>query len=134
VELLRYHGGMTTRALLGGEFVPDTGTQTRYEVHVIDDSPSLGVETTCASSLSKPFVVGLPQEFAQDALTSVAASIGENDLPAGLLRVDRAGYDEVDSSQRAFQLAGNLLRHVLTATLYSADVEADARETMQRWS
>ncbi|WP_405165593.1 hypothetical protein OG203_11130 [Nocardia sp. NBC_01499] len=133
VEVQRAFGGMMSRALLGGEFCPSAGRETTFEVLVAIEPLGLGNPATCASSLSKPLVPGLPDEFAQAVIVGLSDSSEQPTLPAGALRIDRAGHDEVNSSSEAFRLAGALLRVVLTAVINGQDVETAAHGAIRAW-
>ncbi|MFI5783215.1 hypothetical protein [Nocardia sp. NPDC051570] len=124
---------MISRALLGGEFCPSAGRETFFEVLVATEPLGLDNPATSVSSLSKPLVPGLPAEFAQGVITGLSDSPEQPILPAGTLRVDRAGYDEFNSSSEAFRLAGGLLRVVLTAVINGQDVETAARMAIRAW-
>lgn len=130
VELRRSLGGVTMRALLGARFVPGAeGPATLFEVPF--GAPlGLGAPAHCASELGRPLVAGLPSDFAGAALTGLA---GAALLPAGIVRVDRAGHDEVGSSEKAFQLVGELLREVIRSLMSGQDTEAVARSLVEAW-
>jgi hypothetical protein len=132
VELSRAFGGMRMRALLGAEFSPNPhGTLTVFEVP-FGEAMGLGAVAECASELGRPLVAGLPRDFADAALDGLGYSaVGA--LPAGLLRVDRAGFDEVESSEMAFKLAGDLLRCVVDALLSERDPLTAAQAVVRTW-
>lgn len=127
VEIRRNFGGMIMRALLGGEFLLGVD-EARYEVCVATEPFDSGLPATCESSLGEPLIPGLPSDFARSALDGVTADTSRLPLPGGVLRVDRAGYDLMGSSESAFNQAGRLLRHVLAAKIQGADVEVCVRE------
>lgn len=56
-----------------------------------------------------------------------------SDLPPGVLTVDRAGFDEVESSTAVFRQAAGLLRHLIAARLHHRDLEAEARTVVSTW-
>jgi hypothetical protein len=133
VELSLALGGMTMRALLGAEFSPDPhGSSTVFEIP-FGEAMGLGAVATCASGLGHPLVAGMPRDFAGAALDGLATDPAAGALPAGLLRVDRAGFDEVGSSETAFKLAGGLLRCVVDALLLSRDPLTAAQSVMSGW-
>lgn len=109
IELRRNLGGLILRALLGGEFVPGDGT-TQYDVLVARAPFDNGDEPTCPSQLGRPLVPGLPADFAAAARSGLTADADVDQLPGGRLRVDRAAYDLMGSSEAAFFQAGRLLR------------------------
>ncbi|MEU1304325.1 MULTISPECIES: hypothetical protein [Streptomyces] len=133
VELSRAFGGMTVRALLGAEFSPDPqGSLTVFEVP-FGEAMGLGAVAGCASELGRPLVAGLPRDFADAALEGLAGAPAVGALPAGLMRVDRAGFDEAGSSEMAFKLAGDLLRCVVDALLHDRDPLTAAQAMVRAW-
>ncbi|WP_030976647.1 hypothetical protein [Streptomyces sp. NRRL S-1824] len=124
---------MTMRASLGAEFSLDPrGLVTVFEVP-FGEPLGLGAAAGCGSELGRPLVAGLPRDFADAALDGLSGDTGVGALPAGLLRVDRAGFDEAGSSEMAFQLAGNLLRCVVAAQLHDRDPLAAAQAAVRAW-
>lgn len=133
VEVQRRLGGLSPRALLGGEFIAGEGEQTRLEVAVSGFSLFDGTaEPTRSGRLWKrPFNLGLPEEFGSAVLSGVGST--EDPLPAGLLRVDRAGFDLVNSSEHIFEMAGSLLVTTIAAIVYGLNIEAEAKTVISRW-
>ncbi|WP_433663651.1 hypothetical protein ACQPW1_16940 [Nocardia sp. CA-128927] len=131
VEVQRRFGGVAPRALLGAEFVVGEGQTTLVEVGVSgfemldgDDQPQ------CRSRLWKrPFTVGLPVDLADAVVQGLAIESGAA-LPPGVLRVDRAGFDMVNSASPVFNQAASLLRIALAAKLHDADPEPLLRAAM----
>ncbi|WP_329055362.1 hypothetical protein OG738_17995 [Amycolatopsis sp. NBC_01488] len=132
VEVLRRFGGLAPRALLGAQFVPGQGSQTQFAVAVAtfglfdaDDEP------TCPSVLWKePFTVGLPSEFAR----AVANALAEGpSLPAGLLTIDRAGFDLINSSEMIFGQTAAVLKTAIAARLSGQDADTAARSLVSTW-
>jgi hypothetical protein len=129
VEILRQGGGLAPRALLGGSFTHGHGDLV-FEVRSVADAHQSAQVATCRSQLWKPLIPGLPTEFAD----SVIDGLIRRPVPTtGRLVVDRAGYDHVESSPLAFELAAELLARVLAAMVTSAGVESIARDAMQAW-
>jgi hypothetical protein len=117
-EVMRASGGMLPRALVGGHFHAG-GSELRLEVGSTGDL-TLGANQRCPSRLGSPLVAGLPVEFAQpllDGLTKWSSL-----LPPGVLRVDYAAYDEVESSAVAFEHAGRALSWAMSALISGADL------------
>lgn len=132
VEVLRRLGGINPRALVGGQFAPTPGDQTVFEVCVGGtlDGPH---ECTCPAILwSRPFAVGLPPEFAGAVLEGITHNAGA-DLPPGVLTVDRAGFDEMESSAAVFRQAANLLRQAIAARLHHRDIETEVHTLLCTW-
>jgi len=133
VEVMRAFGGMTMRALLGARFTPDPlTTLAAFEVP-FGEPLGRGSVANCHSELGPPLTAGLPSDFAEAALAGLTGDAEANPFPSGLLRVDRAGFDEIGSSEMAFKLAGDLLRHVLRALLRHDDPLAVARAVVRGW-
>lgn len=132
VEVQRRFGGLAPRALIGGQFTPAPGTEVLFEVNVgapFDELPT----TTCESRLWKqPFSVGLPAEFADAVLHALADAQGL-ELPSGTLTVDRAGFDEIESSAAIFAQAAAVLRQVLVARMHSREIEPEVRAVVSTW-
>ncbi|MFD9963006.1 hypothetical protein [Amycolatopsis sp. NPDC058986] len=133
VEVLRRLGGITPRALIGGEFTPSTTRETHLAVGVAgyslfdaDDKP------ICPSRLwNQPFTAGLPPEFGPTVLDTLGALTPV--LPAGTLTLDRAAFDLVNSSEQIFAQAATVLHAVVTAHLTSGDSDAAARTVIETW-
>jgi hypothetical protein len=83
---------------------------------------TLGASRTYASLLKGVLVPGLPPEFAQATLDGVVRVPAHRDS-GDLIVVDRAAYDEVDSSPVAFEFAGGLLVLALLARLAGSDLD-----------
>lgn len=92
-----------------------------------------GSVANCGSELGPPLIAGLPSDFAEVALAGLAGEAEANPWPPGLLRVDRAGWDEAGSSEVAFKLAGNLLQHVLRALLRNDEPLTVVRAVVREW-
>lgn len=122
------------RALLGAEFSPDPhASGTVFEVP-FGEPMGLDAVAGCGSELGGPLVAGLPSDFADAALAGLAGDAEAEALPAGLLRVDRAGFDETGSSEMAFKLVGDLLRRVIAAQLHDdRDPLAVAQAVVRGW-
>lgn len=112
IEVLRFNGGKRQRALAGGEI--RLANQSARCIRIGQASGlTFGSPATCHSELAEALVPGLPRDFAPATLNGIATVPA--DRPAGfIIVVDRAGYDEVDSSEVAFEFASGLL---LTALL-----------------
>jgi len=111
VEVVRSAGGLMPRALIGGSFYPQ-GSALAIEVGSTGDLTN-GAPRGCRSSFSHPLVTGLPEEFAQAAFEGLGRLVDSLALPAGILRIYAAGYDEVESSALAFEHAASALGWVI---------------------
>lgn len=127
VEILRHTGGQLPRALVGGTFTSGTGGLT---VQVGSSDGGLETPETCQSHLWKPFALGLPHEFANSVMDGL---LRRSSLPGGKLTVDRGGFDPVESSPLAFELAAELLAVVLVARVEGRDIEIVVRRTIDAW-
>jgi hypothetical protein len=129
VEVQRRFGGLAPRALLGAEFIVNSGAETVFHVgfSAIPDPPA-----ACPSRLwTRPFTVGLPEEFAPAVLDGLVAEGAT--WPPGVLRVDRAGFDEVESSSVIFEQTATALARALAASLRGTDIEEELRTLMLKW-
>jgi hypothetical protein len=132
VEVIAATGGLRPRALIGGEFCTGPGSQVAFEVHHSGDL-GLGSPAACPSLGSGPSLVpGLPQEFAQAVLDGLVRVQCLHSLPAGTLRIDRAGHDEVESSQVAFERAAGILRCVLASDIQNGGQSEDELRALLR--
>lgn len=127
VEILRQSGGLAPRALIGGIFTPAYG---RAMVELAISASDPAADARCNSRLWRPLVSGLPQEFAHSVMGGI---VRRARLPVGNLVVDRAGFDPVESSPLAFELAAELLCDVLAAELSGQDVEYVVRSAVEAW-
>ena len=110
VELQRQISGHPQRALVGASLRPSAGHALKIEVPT-SGTLTRGAAAECPSFLDEPLVAGLPSEFAP----SVVEGLAEVDaLGSGLLRIDRAAYDELASSPWAFRHAAEILALALT--------------------
>ncbi|MFF8957951.1 hypothetical protein [Streptomyces sp. NPDC014894] len=126
---------MIARGLLGGEFRPAASEQdliTVFEVPFESHLMESEIQPACHSELGAPLIVGLPEEFAESVLAGLTdESAGA--LPAGVLRIDRAGFDMAGSSANTFRDVGRLLRGVMSALCEGRDPEQTAREALRSW-
>jgi hypothetical protein len=122
LELTRNFGGIRIPALMGAEFVGG-GTETRYEICVTRAPFASGLAATCDSRLGGPLIPGMPRDFAAAAMNGLKQDSSAFPLPAGRLRVDRAGHDLLGSSEAAFEQAARLLRVAFWATQNGSDVD-----------
>jgi hypothetical protein len=123
---------MVMRALAGGELRPG-GDATTFEVLTSAAAFDSGIDATSLSELGKPLVPGLPADFAPSLLAGLERAgreRGTDPLPSGTLRVDRAGYDLMGSSEAAFFQAGVLLRAAFSAMATGDDVAARLAERL----
>ncbi|NMM15927.1 MAG: hypothetical protein HHJ14_01970 [Cellulomonas sp.] len=127
VEIYRGVSGHPQRALIGATLRPSTTHQLEIEVHVSEPLPS-GATTTCPAAFGRDLVPGFPEEF----IERVPAALMKEFARPGVISVDRAAYDEADSSVIAFSLAADLLALVLS---YSSlpDAEAAIRQRLTEW-
>jgi hypothetical protein len=133
---------MAPRAVVGGEFVVHDGTETLFEVLVdVDYDTLVPRDGKPDSTRTVPgriypdwtFIAGLPKDYAAAALSGLVDSPSARHLPPGTLRLDRAAFDEVESSSPIFARASTALCCVLSAKLYGRDPEADLRALMEIW-
>lgn len=121
VEVRQRGGGVVPRALIGGE-MRLTGPDARQVRVGQSAGMTLGATKTYVSRLRGILVPGLPPEFAQATLDGIVRVPAQWDS-GGLIIVDRAAYDEVDSSPVAFEFASGLLVLALFARLAGSDLD-----------
>lgn len=129
VELVRRFGGLTARALVGGEFAGG-GDQALIEISVMRGA---GAARPVRSHLSRHlYAAGLSAEFADAVLQGLL--LAGNELPAGLLVIDRGAVDDEGSSSAVFRQAAQLLREVLLVLPQDPGViEERVRAVMATW-
>lgn len=132
VEVQR-RGGITPRALLGGEFLVSTGDASTVNILVGDPWDEAG-KHVIKSELNRlrGFVPGLPTDFVE----GVRSGLMQNDwpLPPGVLTIDRAGYDVMESSSPIFMAAAMVLRACISAEFTGHAVEHNAKEAMLKFA
>jgi hypothetical protein len=137
VEFSRAFGGFGMFALLGAQFTPEEhGNCTVFEVPFgdsLDEFLLIGMANSCVSELGSPLITGLPSEYADPALAGLTGTAKGDPWPAGLVRVDRAGFHKMDSPEMAFRLAGDLLASTLKALLRGEDPAVAAQNSMEKW-
>jgi len=108
VELRQFHGGLAPHVVLGGLFEPG-GSSLRLRV---EHSAAETGRRTCRSELQRrKLLPGLLPELVESALAGLSRSVS---LPPGVVTVDRAGYDPVETSPLIAELAAELLGRVLS--------------------
>ncbi len=133
VDAQRRFGGLAPRALVGGRFIASAGGTTEIKVRVssLDMLESTGGPTVSSRLWPPPFTVGLPIELAGGVLRGVTES--GTPLPPGILTVDRAGFDVVNSAEPVFAEAASVLATVLSAILYERELEPVIRQAVAKW-
>jgi hypothetical protein len=130
IEVYRFLGGMSQRALVGGEI--RLKSQATSMIRVGQSSGlTLGAARTCQSELSGTLVPGLPSEFAQAVLDGIIRVPAERPRNSVII-IDRSGYDEVDSSPVAFELAGGLLLIALVRRMQGMDLMSSAFDELAK--
>jgi len=142
VEVQRRVGGMAPRAVVGGEFVVGDGAETVFEVlagAAYDALVAQGREGRPGVTLPGrihtrwPLIAGLPAEFAESTLRGLVDNPCAGSMPAGVLRLDRAAFDEVESANPVFAQAGAALCCALAAKLQGADPGEELRALIETW-
>jgi hypothetical protein len=132
VEVERRSGGIIPHALVGGELVRGEAGVLAFEVNV-GSRFEAGGKRTCRSYLRRrKLIPGLPREFAEAAVDGLVRVPIDEGIAAAV-RVDRAAYDDVDSSQIAFERAAGLLIAVLITSASHGQLEPVVRDRMNRW-
>jgi hypothetical protein len=66
-------------------------------------------------------------------MKGLASGLQDVTMPPGILRVDRAAFDEVESAGPVFAQAGAALSCLLAAKLHERDVERELRLLVETW-
>lgn len=128
IEIKRPLGGHNNRALLGGELRSFDGA---ILLRVAQSSPmGVGGRASCRSRLGSDLVPGLPPEFAKATMRTLSQQVSS--LGSCEVIVDRAAYDEVDSSASAFDRASQLLFSLLSAQVDPSD-EKSLERVVSSW-
>jgi hypothetical protein len=129
---LRGHRGPSSIAAVGGEWHPDDGDSV---VEVADSGDlTTGASADALTESGAKLVPGLPEEFAVAVLDGFLAAPCSDGIVAGVYRIDRGGYDEVESSQIVFERASGLLRCVLGVLALGFSLNPDAvAELVRSW-
>lgn len=107
VELRRFHGGTAPHAVLGGEYVPG-GDAVAVRV---GEGVSTGSRSCRVQLGGRKLVPGLPSDLVESALAGLARTL---DLGAGIVSIDRAAFDPVETSPLAVELTAEVLGRVLS--------------------
>jgi hypothetical protein len=127
VEILQRIGGHPQRALLGGTLSPGTNHLLEVVLRVSEDLP-LGAAAAYPGAFRHDLVPGLPEEFIERIPGALMAQIAR----PGVITIDRAAYDEVESSVRGFSLAADLLGLVLSHESLP-EAEGAIRQRLTEW-
>lgn len=126
VEIHRRIGGLPQRALIGGYFEPSDDGRLAIALE-LTRFQAVAEGATCPGQFGRNLARGIPGEFAPGVLTGCL----QQNLPAGLLRLDRGAFDPVDSSIAAFSFAARVLAEVVQAVGFD-DVEPRVRALLAR--
>lgn len=131
VSVVRDMGGIRPRALVAGEFTPNSSGSFKVRVARSGELPE-HADHDCPGLIGSDLVAGLPDEFAHTVVDGlVRFSPGLN--RSGVLQVLGGGFDEVDSSAFAFEHAAGLLKWALLG-LRSEGTTADLENFLADWS
>ena len=109
VEIFHGVGGNPRSALIGGVLAPSTSDHLEVQLNISEDRPT-GAATTCPGAFGRDPVPGLAEESVERIPGALMAQIARS----GVITIDRAASDEVESSVIAFSLAADLLGLVLS--------------------
>jgi len=127
VEILQRIGGHPQRALLGGTLSPGTNHLLEVVLHVSQDLP-LGAAAAYPGAFGHDLVPGLPEEF----IERIPSALMTRFARPGVITIDRAAYDEVESSVYGFSLAADLLAVVLRHESLP-EAEGEIRQRLTEW-
>jgi len=122
VELLRTAGGQMPRALIGATFTPSHAANMKVDVALTSEDLLEDWNTSVATAFgphASDLALGIPLEYGSAILRGFMA-VGPAE---GFFDVNFGGYDPVESSARAFELAASvLLLGLMHAHLGEAEV------------
>lgn len=127
VEIFQGVGGNPRSALIGGALAPSTAPRLEVQLHVSELRPT-GATTTCPGAFGHDLVPGLAEEFIEWIPGALMAQIAR----PGTVTIDRAAYDEVESSVHGFSIAADLLGLVLSYESL-AEAEGAIRQRLTEW-
>jgi hypothetical protein len=132
-EVYRAHGGMRTRAMLGGVFRRSSLKVLELTTLFNAEPIALGRPADCHSPLGPPLVCGLPADLARSAHRDLLAALQEAGIPSGSMIADQAAHDPLDSSENSFRLVGSLVAVATKARLTGRDPERAVTDLMSTW-
>ena len=109
VELRRFHGGLAPRVLLGARFEPGFDD---LLLRVGEGAPSARKRSCSVRLGGRKLIAGLPHEFVEPVVSGLTRTL---ELGAGVITLDRAGVDPVETSPIIVELAAELLGRVMLA-------------------
>ncbi|MDX1932455.1 MAG: hypothetical protein SFU56_07605 [Capsulimonadales bacterium] len=112
VELVLRRAGLFPYGLLGAAFIPNVSNVLQIEVNC--DSQTDVMVLNSLALQPDTVLIGLPYEYAQAVLNSVAHSDISEQLGSGLIRFDCAAHGEVGSSSSAFVRLSLIVTQLLT--------------------
>jgi hypothetical protein len=107
VELQQFQGGMAPHVLVGGVYTPGEGALL-VQLGVMAKP---GRRRTCGSALGRRLIPGLTEDFVESVLGGISRTL---DVGPGVLLIDRFGFDPVETSFLATELAAEILGRVLS--------------------
>lgn len=124
--------GPSCIAAIGGEWSPAASDSV---VEIAESGElTLGMPADQPTHLGVTLVPGLPDEFAAAALEGFLAAPCPEGLVAGNYRIDRAAYDEAESSPIMFNRAAGLLRCALGSRALGEDLDQEPlRMLLRSW-
>lgn len=127
VEILHRRGGHPQLALIGGTLAPSATQLLEVSLHVSADLP-IGAAATYPGAFGRNLVPGLPEDFVEQIPSALMTRLAR----PGIITIDRAAYDEAESSVHAFSLAADLLAVVLGCESPS-ELETAIRHRLAEW-
>lgn len=127
VEILQRISGHPQRALLGGTLSRATDHLLEVVLHLSDELPR-GATAACPGAFRHDLVPGLPEEFIEWIPRALTTQIAR----PGVITIDRAAHDRVDSSVYGFSLAADLLGLILSHQNLP-EAEGAVRQRLTEW-
>lgn len=119
VELRQFQGGMAPHVLVGGKYEPG-GERLIVKVGTM---AVLARRRTCAARFGRRLIPGLLEEYGESVLGGLARTL---QLGPGVVTIDRFGFDPVETSELATELASEILGRVLNVAGEPSDSDVRA--------
>lgn len=122
VELRRFHGGLAPHVLLGAGYEPGGEV---LVLRISEGTPSR-MKRSCKVQLGgRKLVPGLPSELVEPAISGLARTL---DIAPGVVTLDRAGFDPVETSPIIVELAAEILGRLLSLPMGQQLTDVQLRE------
>jgi len=131
LELRRNAGPVSPSGMIGGSYIPGKAEAAILSVGKTGDITT-GAGLGYVSGIGKRgMVLGLPDEFAESVMDGLIRVDPKSGVPAGRVVIDRAAYDEMDSSRSVFERLGGLFLIAVAEMSMGSSDQSEFQRTMQ---